>query len=180
MKSQLLLNKYTLGLANALKTESEYETSLSELTEFVRLCRENRELREILESPVLTQRKKSQIVGSILGVEVFQEKTSRFVLLLMEHNRLELLDAILDLLPVLWNEKKGVRTFEVSSVVPLSEVQKAGLERELERLEKTPVRLTYRIDAEIIGGLYLKRGNLVYDVSLKGHLLDLKERISEG
>jgi F-type H+-transporting ATPase subunit delta len=180
MKSQLLLNKYTLGLANALKTESEYETIRGELLDFARLCRDHRELKEILESPILAARKKSEIVGSILAAESFQPKTARFILLLMEHNRLELLDEILDCLPVLWNEKRGVRTFEVSSVVPLTGAQEARLKGELERLEKTQVRLIYKIDPDIIGGLALKKGNLVYDISLKGHLLDLKEKLSEG
>ncbi len=180
MKSQLLLNKYTLGLANALKTESEYENIRRELVNFARLCRDHRKLKEILESPILAARKKSEIVGSILAAESFQPKTSRFILLLMEHNRLELLDGVLDNLPILWNEKRGVRTFEVSSVVPLTEAQKEKLQMELERLEKAPVRLTYKTDPEIIGGLALKKGNLVYDISLKGHLLDLKEKITEG
>ncbi len=180
MKSQLLLNKYTLGLAGALKSEPEYLAVVAELHEFDRLSRENAELRDVLESPVLPDRKKSEIVGSLLAATTFMPKSSRFILLLMEHGRLELLGGILDYLPIVWNEKRGIRTFEVSSVVPLTQSQKTRLEKELERLERTPVRVSYKIDRGLIGGLALKKGNLVYDASLKGSLLDLKEKISEG
>jgi len=83
-------------------------------------------------------------------------------------------------LPVVWNEKQGVLTFEVSSVVPLTAAQKEKLQRELELLEKSSVRLNFKIDPELIGGLYLRRANTAYDDSLRGHLTKLKEKISEG
>jgi len=50
----------------------------------------------------------------------------------------------------------------------------------LERLEKKPVVLKYRIDPELVGGLMIKRKNIVYDISIKGSLLKLKEKIIEG
>jgi F-type H+-transporting ATPase subunit delta len=82
--------------------------------------------------------------------------------------------------PEAWNERQGIATLEVASVVPLTDGQKARLEAALERLEGRPVSLDYRIDPEIIGGLALRKGNVVYDVSVEGDLSRLKEIIIEG
>ena len=98
----------------------------------------------------------------------------------MENNRLELFPDIIESLPEVWNEQKGISTFEVASVVPLTDGQRKKLERKLELLEKRPVLLKYRIVPELVGGFWVKRGNIVYDVSIKGNLMKLKEKISEG
>ncbi len=180
MKDHLLINKYAHGLVNAIKDQEEYAVVEGEILDFIRLLQDHQNLREVLESPLLSSNKKTQIVKEVLTEKSFGEKTSIFILLLMEHNRLQFLKGLPDLLPVLWNEKRGIFTFEVSSVVPLTETQKKSLEKELERLEKNPVRLTYRLDPLLVGGLSLKKGNRVYDISLRGHLLKLKENISEG
>jgi len=80
---------------------------------------------------------------------------------------------------VRWREKQGILTFEVRSVVPLKDGQKRKLQTQIEQLEKSAVHLTYEIDPAIVGGLYIKKGNMAYDVSLKGQLTRLKEKINE-
>jgi F-type H+-transporting ATPase subunit delta len=125
-------------------------------------------------------RRKTQVIRDILAASGFSDKTSRFILLLLEHKRLDLLGDVLEELPVLWNERCGVAMFEVSSVVALAEAQKRRLVGALERLEGRPVFLRYSIDPGLVAGFSLKKGNVVYDGSLKGYLAKIKERISEG
>ena len=62
---------------------------------------------------------------------------------------------------------------------PLKDVQKARLEERLRAIEKRPVACTYVLDPAIVGGLVVRKGNKVYDVSLKGQLERLKEKIRE-
>jgi len=109
----------------------------------------------------------------------WSEKISRFVMLLIENDRLGLLPDILESLPIMWNEKRGISTIEVSSAVPLEEGQKKKLKEKLEILERRPVFLKYRIDPTLVGGIFLRKGNIVYDVSIKGSLESLKEKIIE-
>jgi F-type H+-transporting ATPase subunit delta len=73
-----------------------------------------------------------------------------------------------------------VRTFEVSSAVSVTPQQQARLRAELERLEGGPVFLEYRIDPGLVGGLSLRKGNIILDVSVQGRLAKLKEKMIEG
>jgi F-type H+-transporting ATPase subunit delta len=180
MKTHLLIRRYTQGLVEALKDEKEFLTLSRELTDFAELLLSHKQLLEALSNPFFSNDKKIQIIKDILAKKKFSQKTSRFILVLAENNRLELLPEILKLLPSWWNEKKGVFMYEVFSAVPLKEVQKKELEKKLESLEKGPVFLKYSVDPELIGGLSIRKGNLVYDISLRGSLSRMKEEIIEG
>lgn len=179
MKNQILVKRYTQGLVNSIKSEEEFRTRYEELTDFSQLTSTHEELKRILSNPFVPKSKKKEIISELLAKKSFEDKASRFVLLLLENNRFDLLPDILDSLPELWNEERGILTFEVASVVPLREDQKKKIQEKLELLEKKPVILKYRIDPDLIGGLSVKKGNIIYDTSIRGHLLKLKERICE-
>jgi F-type H+-transporting ATPase subunit delta len=180
MKDQVLLKRYAQGLAAALRDETEFERIFDELVRFKELAAGHKELCGALANPFVAPKKKNRMIADILAVSSFSEKTSRFLLLLLAHHRLGLLDGVLQALPVLWNEQRGVSTFEVSSVVPLTEAQKNKLQAELEKLEGRPVCLHFLLDAGLVAGISLKKGNLVFDASVRGHLEKIKERIIEG
>lgn len=180
MKTQILTKRYAQGLVSSIKDDEEFEVLSDQLIGFRDLLSEHEELNGALTSPFLPPSKKMQIAKEIFDEGGLKGKIHRFILLLVENNRLELLPGIVDLVPLLWDEKQGIAPIEVASASPLSEDQKKRLKQELEILEGGPVSLTYAIDPELIGGLTLRKGNLVYDVSIKGSLENLKERISEG
>ncbi len=180
MKSRLLVKRYTQGLVGALKDEPEYAAVSRELAEFRELASGHGDLKAVLDNPFVNARKKTQVISDVLAGSGFTGKTSRFILLLLDHKRVDLLGDVLESLPVVWNERRGVATFEVSSVVALAEAQKDRLKEELERLEGRPVYLRYSIDPGLVAGFSLRKGNIIYDVSLRGHLERIKHKISEG
>jgi F-type H+-transporting ATPase subunit delta len=180
MKSPILVKRYAQGLAGALEDEDEFSKVSRELAEFQELLSAHGVLPETLASPFVAARKKARVISDVLARSGFTAKTSRLILLLLEHNRLEILGDILEALPVIWNERRGVATFEVRSVIALAVSQKQRLQAELERLEGRPVFLRYSIDPALIAGFALQKGNVIYDASLRGHLAKIKQTISEG
>jgi len=180
MRNQILVKRYTQGLAGALEDEKEYRAVSRELAEFSTLLRTRQDLADVLASPFIAAKIKGQVIMETLSASSFSQKAKRFIGLLFEHSRLPLLGDILQAIPVFWNERKGVSTFEAFSVVALTDAQKSKLKAKLERLEKRPVDVTYKIEPGLVAGISLKKGNIVYDASIKGHLLKLKEKISEG
>ena len=180
MKNLVLVKRYCHGLLGALHDEDEYGLLFSDLESFARLMKEQKELRAALTTPFLPASKKQKITHEILQRLSLQPKSVRFLQLLVENDRLGLLNDILELLPDLWNQARGVATFDVFSVVPLTPKQQRRLQDKLEDIEQGPVALKFRRDPSLIAGLSLRRGNMVYDVSLQGSLERLKEKIIEG
>lgn len=179
MRSRTLIRRYAQGLISSAKNKKEFGSFCAELDKFDDLLSSNTELKETLISPLLPASKREEIAHLILKGTSLGDKIKRFLLLLVENNRLILLPEIRELLPLLWNEDQGIVTFEASSVIPLNPSQKKRLEEKLAALERRSVNLTYKIEPSLIGGLSIRKGNIVYDASIQGDLERLKQKIVE-
>ncbi|MEN6310176.1 MAG: ATP synthase F1 subunit delta [Acidobacteriota bacterium] len=180
MRNHVLVHKYAQGLVQAMSGEAEFEAVRSELGAFLDLCAGRKDLRDALVSPFVPPEKKAGILTDVLKAARAGEKTVRFLSLILEHKRLDLLDDIAAALPETWNDNLGIATFEVASVIPLTDIQVRRLRETLEAVEGGPVRLAFRIDPAIVGGLSLRKGHIVYDASIQGNLDQLKEQIQQG
>jgi F-type H+-transporting ATPase subunit delta len=130
-------------------------------------------------SPLLGKRRKADVLRAVIERNGIPQKAARLIFLLLEHERLPLLGEVIAAAPELWNERQGVSSFEVASVIPLTAAQQGRLAERLEAMEGRPVRLNYRIDPALIGGLTLRRGHIIYDASLRGGLQRLKDEIGQ-
>jgi ATP synthase F1 delta subunit len=149
MKNRVLIKRYSQGLINAIGDEDEFTVIHKELLNFLDLLESRERLKEVLQSPFLPLTKKKDLTDELLKTLSYGQKTTRFIGLCVENDRLEFFRDILEFLPELWNQEKGVATFEVSSVVPLNEAQKEKLIEKLELLEKKSVFLKYKSDPSL-------------------------------
>ena len=177
MKNQALVKKYAEGLARALGDDTEYAAVGAEIGAFLELFLSNGDLRRALVSPFVNSRRREAILGEVLPRAGTGPKASRFLKLLQLHKRMELLPDIVAALPEAWSEKHGVVTYEVASAVPLDAAQRDRLARDLEASEGRPVRLVFKADPGLVGGLALRKGHIVYDASVEGELTALQERL---
>lgn len=180
MINKTLIRRYTRGLINSISKKDEFEVISRQLLDFQKFLSSQRELQQVFFKSVLPTSRKRAIGEEILGKKDLHPKVQRFLLLLIENGRLELLSDILGHLPDMWNVEQGITSFEISSVISLSDSQKKVLADKLEKMEKRPVFLEYKIDPDLIGGVSIRQGNIVYDASLRGALTKLQEKISEG
>ena len=179
MKEQVLTKRYTQGLINSIRTDQEFKKLLQQLKDFSRLLTKHQELKNALFSPFLPLKRRMEVAKEILTQGGATGKILRFILLLLEHGRLPLLDDILDLMPILWDEKKGISYIEVISAVPLTDNQKKRLKEKLELWERKSVALQYKVDPDLLGGFMLRKKDVIYDVSLRKNLAILKEKICQ-
>ncbi len=179
MNHRSIVRKYARGLARAVDLEPEFKVCLEQLRLLARLIKTNPALTYALTSAFIPVHQKKLMVEEILKRADFDLRVARLVKLLAEKEKMALLPEIVEELPGVWAEEKGIEVFEIDSAVDLTEEEKTELQRTLEERWKKPVRLQFRLNPEIIGGLVLKKGNVYYDVSVRGGLLKLKEIVSQ-
>ena len=179
MKEQILIKRYAQGLINSIANDQEFKRLYQQLEDFNSLLDKHQKLKDVIHSPFLPLKKRIEIAKQILLQGEVDKKILRFVLFLLEHGRVSLLSDILELMPILWDEKKGVAFIEVTSAVPLTGFQKKQLKGKLELLEGKSVSLKYKVDPKLLAGFSLRKGNIVYDVSLRGSLDSLKDKICQ-
>ncbi|MCP2519918.1 ATP synthase F1 subunit delta [Candidatus Aminicenantes bacterium AC-335-A11] len=177
MRIQIIAKRYAMGMVRAIESDEEYNRINQELKKFVELIERDGDFKKFISSPFYSYQQKRKVLHQILEKIPFSEKSKRFFLLLIEKNRLLLLPEIIELIKTYWYERKNIHTFEVISAYPLTEEQKERLRRKLKEKVKAEVEVKYKIDNSLIGGLIIKKGDILYDGSIKGNLLKLKEKI---
>lgn len=180
MKKQVLVQRYGHGLIDALRGETEFQAVVQELKDMAGLFFTPGALEDFLASPFVVKSKKAKTLRDVLSRASLNPKTMRFLLLLLDKDRLEILPEIIAILPEAWNESRGVLSARVASAVPLSEAQRKRLAERLEQLEGRPVSLALSLDPALIGGLTVTVNHQVYDVSVRGRADKLREIITEG
>jgi len=143
------------------------------LEEFIRVARLRGSLIQILSHPFISIEEKRRMVHSSLGDHA-TPLLDRFLLLLVEKHRLNLLFAIGQEFQAEVDRFQNVQALKVSSAFPLSESQQKDLQGKLEAWLKSKVRMEVQVDSSLIGGLVIQTRDHVLDQSLKGQLKKLE------
>ncbi|MFW6139861.1 MAG: ATP synthase F1 subunit delta [Acidobacteriota bacterium] len=180
MKTQILVKRYANGFVDSIQDDQEFGRIFKQIEFFQKMVTSRQDLSDVLFKPFIPKSKTKKVAEDLLEKAETDQKAIRFILLLIEKERIGMLGDILKFLPEAWNEKKGILTLEVSSVIPLKKSQKDRLKKKIEKIEKKPVWLKYKIDKEIIGGLSIRKENTFFDVSIRGDLMKLSDKIKQG
>ncbi|HRD02506.1 MAG TPA: ATP synthase F1 subunit delta [Candidatus Saccharicenans sp.] len=179
MSQQSVIRKYGLGLASTVKTEEEFALCLEQLQAFYDLVTGDEKIYFALTSPFVIKSQQLSVLEEVLDRLNFDPRVTKLIWLLGKNGRLVWLRELLEELPEIWAREQGIASLEVSSAVELTGDEKKQIEETLKKVEKKPVRLTFSLKPEILGGLLVRKGSIYYDASLKGSLLKLKEIISQ-
>lgn len=180
MRNEPIVRRYTEGLVRAVADEREFAAVAKDVRDFLGLFHASADLRAALLSPFIPAKKKAAVLESVLARAAAGPKASRFLGLLLQHKRLDLLAAIVESLDEAWAARQGILTFEVTSAAPLAPAQRDRLTRGLEAAEGRPVRLVAKVDPAVIGGVAVRRGHVVFDASVEGRIAALEEQIRHG
>ena len=176
-------SKVSVRYANSLLSSATEKGNLDKVAKDMELVysviKSSGELSRTLSSPVV----KAQVKSSILE-EIFKKKISKetmdFLKFIVEKNRENLLESIVNKFLELRDQKLGLVNVNVKSAVELGEDQKKKLKEKFEKLLNKKVRLNFTIDPDVVGGFVAKVGDTVYDASLKNQLEVLKKRFLKG
>ena len=100
-----------------------------------------------------------------------------FLGLLIEKNRLDLLDKVVSTYEGLLDERLGVVKARVTSALELDSKQRADVAARLQTLTGKKIRMEVSVDASLIGGLVAQVGGTIYDGSIRQQLQTFKNSL---
>ncbi len=164
------------GALYALATDStKVDVIHDELGRLSELIDESQDLRNLLESPILTrdeQRRAITLIMEKAGADVI---TLKFVGTLALNGRLSVLPRVIQAFQQEHARRCGQVTAEVVSAVALDDSRKAVVERVVARLAGSDkLSLSMRVDSSLIGGLVVRIGSRMIDTSIKTKLSRLE------
>ena len=180
----VLARRYAAALFIAARNARALEEIRRDVADLAELCRPGITARA-LSDPRLSKADKSEALKRALGRKI-NAVTSRFVDLIVEKQRLSLVPAVAVSLEQKADEEAGVARARVRSAVPLGEAQAKALSRALEKTlaargdARSPVVLDVVLDPSLLGGVTVRVGDRMWDLSFKGRLAALKEQIMES
>jgi F-type H+-transporting ATPase subunit delta len=130
-------------------------------------------------SSVVSRHAKAEVLKRVFGGRV-SELFLNFLLVLNDHQRLDLLRGIYQAARQLYDESQGRVPVLVRSAVPLHDDQRERLLNELrQKFHKEPV-LETQVDPALLGGLVVKVGDWLYDASVRTRLDNIKKHLIEN
>jgi F-type H+-transporting ATPase subunit delta len=122
-------------------------------------------------NPALSTQQIAQAVLEVAGVG--PGAVQGFVQLLAANERLDVLPEIAQLFEYQRHAHEGLIDVRVSSAFPMNDAQVAELVAVLAQRHGRPVKVSVDVDAELIGGVSIRIGDEVTDLSVRGKLSQL-------
>ncbi len=169
-------SKYAQALAEVAFESRSSEGVLKELTEFQELL-QNAELQDALFSPALPFAAKRSIVEDLAARLSLREITLNFILVLLQNSRLDQFGEVLEAYQEVLDEHNGIVRGDVYYSRDLPSDAKDRLEEAIASWTGKKVKLRYRRDESLIGGLKVQIGSSVFDGSIRTQLDEIQRRL---
>lgn len=173
MTETKISSRYSSSFLEIAIEKNFLEKAASDMELIINSFEKSRELKLVLESPVI----KSEVKESILK-EIFADKVDpevlNFIKFIIGKGREALLPSIAIRFLELKDEHLGIIRASVTSAFELTDEQKKQLKQKFESALDKKVYLSYQTDKNIIGGFVAKIGDTIYDASVKHQLDQLK------
>jgi F-type H+-transporting ATPase subunit delta len=169
---------YAVALFEAAKDRGKLDAIRDQLTQFVDVLQENREMQVFLFSPYFSSAEK--IEGLKKAVSDAEPELLNFLQLLLEKGRMPVVYRIQRQYESLWNKENKRLGVTVTSAVELDPEVTKRIGEEIEEQTGNTVELTSRVDPDILGGLVLQVGNMVLDTSIRNRLEKLRKSVASA
>ncbi len=171
-------NRYAKALLDSLYPQKA-EDGLRQLQNFQLLLKDQPDARRLLENPTVSADRRKRLVKEIAAASGYDQRVANFIDILVDRNRLQLMDEITTAYQKLLDERLGVVRAIVRAAHPLDAAQQKELVTKLENVTGKQVRMEMALDPSLIGGVVAQVGSTIYDGSVRQQLKAFKSRLIE-
>jgi F-type H+-transporting ATPase subunit delta len=172
-------NRYAKALIDALPSD-QAESGYDQLLRLSAMLREQSDARRLFENPTVPAERRKAFLQQIAGALGFTRQIRNFVEILIERNRLNILDEITAAYQKFLDEKLGIIRAKVTAAQPLDDAQRSELSKKLETVTGKRVRMDVSVDPNLLGGVVARVGTTIYDGSLRQQLQTFKARLAQS
>ena len=177
MSVTTIANRYARALADVITERGEMNEVVADLNGFASMMTGHDQLRDVFASPVLSADRKRAVLGELLSKMQLRPTSNNFLRLLLDNSRLHNLDQMLRALARELDSRTNIVSAEITTARDISQQEETMLADKLKAATGKQVRLQFRTDPAIIGGVVTRIGSVVYDGSIKSQLAQMKQRL---
>ena len=163
-----IAQNYASALLSVAIDEKKVVDYQNEVKELMKIIKDNPDFLMLLDSRFLSVIKRKEKVSEILVN--FSNDVINFIKIIVEHNRVNYLEDILQAFNTLCNESRDIVEGLIYTAFPLEEKTLLKIKQKISQIEHHDVDLIVRIDPSLIGGVKVVINSHVYDGSIKNKL----------
>jgi F-type H+-transporting ATPase subunit delta len=171
-----LSKRYATALAKCVE-DDEIEAVAGELVGLTELFSTHPTVVQFASNKAVDRETRRRFLESILERVDLMPVTRRFMLVLAERERVDLLEQISASFGGLVDNRLNRAEAVVTTAVPLGDEQRERLQSRLSELTGKTIRLREREDPAIIGGVVVQLGTRAIDGSVKSSLSRMREEL---
>jgi F-type H+-transporting ATPase subunit delta len=172
----IIANRYATAFIGLAETHNLLDKLDFDLVLVKETLKENAELKDFLEHPLIQANDKKEVIDSI-----FQKHVSFYTLnlikLLIDKNRIFVLSRIADHYRELLNKKRNISTAQIITAVEIDEYTRNRIREKLENMFNQTINIETLTDKEIIAGMIVRVGDKIIDGSIKTKLENMKKQL---
>jgi len=179
MKNPKLASRYAQALYDFALESNHVENVYRDILQIQEIVTSHRELKTVLESPIITQDKKQTIIREVFQNH-FNEITFRFFMLIAKKRRIPQLLMICEQFVKIYYKNHNIKEAYITSAQPLSEKMAHYLKIFLEKDSPYTFVFHFFVDPAIIGGLVVKIDDFYFDAGIRAKINKLKAEFSQN
>ena len=173
----IVLSKVAEPYAEAFLDLAKSNNSLKETTNDINIVSQflanSSDLKKFLGNPLITKDAKKNVVKDILGEQI-SESTLKFILLLVNRGRIEVLEQVAQKFLELSYKQESIEIAKITSSIQLSASQQKEIAEKLKTITGAKqIKLALKVDPELIGGFTIEVGSKMIDTSIRGQLKEI-------
>ena len=177
LKNQIA-KPYAAALLDIGRSTNTLEFITNDINNLLENVFENQELIKYFKNPTYNKKAKIAVLTKIVEPLLINENTKKFLNLLIERSRIDILPLIAKKYLSLVTELGKIKLVYIKSAIPLTEEQEISIIEILKlKLNASDIKLFSAIEKNLLGGFEIKIGDNILDFSIKGQIKQLAEQL---
>jgi len=171
---------YAVALYELAKENSELSNAEDGMNGLKKLLNDNSDFKEMISNPTARKEEKKKVIFEIADRYNFSQTLKKFLGFITIKNRLFFLDQIIDSFLNIISINKGELKAKLVSSKQLSKKELDNIQSELSKDFKSPIKVDYKYDPNLIAGLIIQVGSVMVDTSIRNKLKQLEQNMIEA
>ena len=172
--------RYSLALFELSEENNLLSQIEDQSSSILNLIEQSEDFSNLIKDPTTSQEDLLKVINTISENNKFESLFKNFLSFLIQKRRFFFIERILKSFIEICSRKRGELKAELKSAKELSNEEIAKITEELIKNFNSKIKLNYKHDKSLIGGLVVQVGSTMVDTSIKNKLQQIENRMIEA
>ena len=172
--------RYSLALFELSEENNLLSQIEDQSSSILNLIEQSEDFSNLIKDPTTSQEDLLKVINTISENNKFESLFRNFLSFLIQKRRFFFIERILKSFIEICSRKRGELKAELKSAKELSNEEIAKITEELTKNFSSKIKLNYKHDESLIGGLVVQVGSTMVDTSIKNKLQQIENRMIEA